>query len=129
MSEKNPIPERLKEARYRAGLSQRSLGLLVGFDPASASSRMNHYEKGRHVPDIDTLRRMAAELNVPLNYFFCDDQTTAELALLISRMTDEERRRYMREKGFEERYFSAAALGEIQAISEMVLREIKEAGK
>ncbi|EPY4637283.1 helix-turn-helix domain-containing protein, partial [Klebsiella pneumoniae] len=56
MSEKNPIPERLKEARYRAGLSQRSLGLLVGFDPASASSRMNHYEKGRHVPDIDTLR-------------------------------------------------------------------------
>lgn len=69
MSEKNPIPERLKEARYRAGLSQRSLGLLVGFDPASASSRMNHYEKGRHVPDIDTLRRMAAELNVPLNYY------------------------------------------------------------
>lgn len=67
---KNPIPERLKEARCRAGLSQRSLGLLVGFDPASASSRMNHYEKGRHVPDIDTLRRMAAELNVPLNYFF-----------------------------------------------------------
>ncbi|MCV5604340.1 helix-turn-helix domain-containing protein, partial [Escherichia coli] len=55
------------------------------------SSRMNHYEKGRHVPDIDTLRRMAAELNVPLNYFFCDDQTTAELALLISRMTEEER--------------------------------------
>ncbi|MGT8022878.1 helix-turn-helix domain-containing protein, partial [Escherichia coli] len=58
MSEKNPIPERLKEARCRAGLSQRSLGLLVGFDPASASSRMNHYEKGRHVPDIDTLRRI-----------------------------------------------------------------------
>lgn len=52
---------------------------------------MNHYEKGRHVPDIDTLRRMASELNVPLNYFFCDDQTTAELALLISRMTEEER--------------------------------------
>lgn len=91
MSEKNPIPERLKEARNRAGISQRSLGILVGFDPSSASSRMNHYEKGRHVPDIDTLRRMAAELNVPLNYFFCDDQTTAELALLISQMTDEER--------------------------------------
>ncbi len=46
---KNPIPERLKEARCRAGLSQRSLGLLVGFDPASARSRMNHYETGRHV--------------------------------------------------------------------------------
>nr|WP_315298762.1 helix-turn-helix transcriptional regulator [Raoultella terrigena] len=42
----------------------------MGFDPSSASSRMNQYEKGRHVPDIDTVRRMAAELNVPLNYFF-----------------------------------------------------------
>ncbi|HGC3137555.1 helix-turn-helix domain-containing protein, partial [Escherichia coli] len=51
--------------------SARQLSILhVGFDPASASSRMNHYEKGRHVPDIDTIRRMAAELNVPLNYFF-----------------------------------------------------------
>ena len=31
---------------------------------------------------------------VPIDssYIFCDDQTTAELALLISRMTDEERR-------------------------------------
>ncbi|EIX9713452.1 helix-turn-helix transcriptional regulator [Klebsiella sp. GG_Kp154] len=91
MPEKNPIPERLKEARSRAGISQRTLGILVGFDPSSASSRMNHYEKGRHVPDIDTLRRMAAELNVPLNYFFCDDQTTAELALIISKMSEEER--------------------------------------
>lgn len=51
---------------------------------------MNHYEKGRHVPDIDTLRRIADELNVPLNYFFCDDQKTAELALLISKMTESE---------------------------------------
>jgi transcriptional regulator with XRE-family HTH domain len=88
VSTKNPIPERLKEARSRAGLSQRALGILVGFDLASASSRMNHYEKGRHVPDIDTLRRIATELNVPLNYFFCDDKVTAELALLISEMSD-----------------------------------------
>ena len=79
--------ESICAARVRLNRSR----ILVGFDPASASSRMNHYEKGRHVPDIDTLRRMAAELNVPLNYFFCDDQTTAELALLISRMTEEER--------------------------------------
>ncbi|MBE5202001.1 helix-turn-helix transcriptional regulator [Pectobacterium brasiliense] len=91
MSTTNPIPERLKEARIKAGISQRALGILVGFDPASASSRMNHYEKGRHIPDIDTLRRMASELGVPLNYFFCDDQITAELSLLISKMTPEER--------------------------------------
>lgn len=92
VSSRNPIPERLKEARTRAGMSQRALGLFIGFDPSSASSRMNHYEKGRHVPDIDALRRMAVALDVPLNYFFCDDQTTAELALLISKMTESERR-------------------------------------
>lgn len=44
-------------------------------------------------------------------------------------MTDEERKQYMKERGFEECYFSAAALGEIQAISEMALREITEAEK
>ncbi|MGF3860387.1 helix-turn-helix domain-containing protein, partial [Salmonella enterica] len=34
---------------------------------------MNHYEKGRHTPDIDTLKRMADELGVPINYFFCEN--------------------------------------------------------
>ena len=91
MSTKNPIPERLKEARSKAGLSQRALGILVGFDHASASSRMNHYEKGRHVPDIVTLRRIATELNVPLNDYFCNDEVTAELSLLISKMSDNDR--------------------------------------
>jgi len=27
-------------------------------------------ETGRHMPDIDTLKKMAKELNVPVNYFF-----------------------------------------------------------
>lgn len=51
---------------------------------------MNHYEKGRHIPDIDTLKRMADELGVPINYFFCETETTAELARLIANMTQEE---------------------------------------
>lgn len=57
-------------------------------EPGSASSRMNHYEKGRHIPDIDTLKRMADELGVPVNYFFCESETTAELARLIAKMTE-----------------------------------------
>lgn len=51
---------------------------------------MNHYEKGRHIPDIDTLKRMADELGVPINYFFCENETTAELARLIANMTEEQ---------------------------------------
>ena len=32
---------------------------------------MNQYEKGKHTPDIQTLKLIAGELDVPLNYFFC----------------------------------------------------------
>ncbi|HDS5593108.1 MULTISPECIES: helix-turn-helix transcriptional regulator [Enterobacter] len=92
MSRENPFPQRLRQARLRCGLSQRNLGIRIGMDPGSASGRMNHYEKGRHAPDIDTLQRLAKELNVPLNFFFCTDDVSAELACLISAMDDEQRK-------------------------------------
>ncbi len=60
-------------------------------EPSSASGRMNHYEKGRHVPDIGTLERMAEELDVPLNYFFCRNELSAELACAIDKLSDEEK--------------------------------------
>ncbi|WP_312268457.1 helix-turn-helix transcriptional regulator [Pseudescherichia sp.] len=90
MAHPNPIPDRLKTARTKAGITQRELGIRIGMEPSSASGRMNHYEKGRHIPDIDTLKRMADELGVPINYFFCENETTAELARLIANMTEEE---------------------------------------
>ncbi|MBF4307465.1 XRE family transcriptional regulator, partial [Vibrio anguillarum] len=42
-------------------------------------------------PDIGTLQRMAEELNVPLNYFFCENDLSAELACAIDKMSDEEK--------------------------------------
>jgi len=83
----NPIPIRLKEARKKAGITQNNLGIQIGLDPSSSSSRMNHYEKGRHTPDISTLQRIADELGVPLNYFFCETSESAELACLIDKLT------------------------------------------
>ena len=53
---------------------------------------MNHYEKDRHTPDIQTLQRMADELKVPLNYLFCDSAESAELACLISNLSTEEKK-------------------------------------
>ncbi|MFP8966474.1 helix-turn-helix domain-containing protein [Pokkaliibacter sp. CJK22405] len=85
----NPIPLRLKLARKRIGISQKDLGIRIGMDEGSASGRMNHYEKGRHFPDIETLRKLAVELGVPLNYFLCEDELSAELACLISKLDDE----------------------------------------
>lgn len=93
MARENPIPARLKEARKKAGITQKDLGVRIGMEPSSASGRMNHYEKGRHTPDISTLQRMADELGVPLNYFFCEDELTAELACLISKMSDENKKK------------------------------------
>ncbi|ENP0848505.1 helix-turn-helix domain-containing protein [Vibrio parahaemolyticus] len=87
MSTDSPIPMRLREVRKKAKISQKELGIRIGIDESSASARMNQYEKGKHAPDISTLKKMADELNVPLNYFFCEDASTAELVCLIAKMS------------------------------------------
>ncbi|TPV34409.1 helix-turn-helix domain-containing protein [Pantoea anthophila] len=85
----NPLPERLRQARKKAGLSQKDLGIRAGMDEGSASGRMNHYEKGRHIPDIDMLKKLASELGVPLSYFFCEDELSAELVCLFNNLDEQ----------------------------------------
>lgn len=87
----NPIPSRIKSARVKKNISQKELGVRIGLDENSASSRMNHYEKGRHTPDVLTLKRMADQLGVPLAYFFCESDLSAELNCLINEMSEEDR--------------------------------------
>ena len=91
----NPIPIRLKQARAKSGITQKQLGILIGMDENSASGRMNHYEKGRHIPDIATLKKIANELNVPLNYFFCEDDESARLAIEVSKLQSEQKKELM----------------------------------
>lgn len=91
MERENPIPKRLKEARQRAQITQKELGIRIGMEESSASGRMNHYEKGRHTPDVSVLQRMAKELNVPLSYFFCESDSLAELNRIMGKMSEEER--------------------------------------
>ncbi|TVU69110.1 helix-turn-helix transcriptional regulator [Pseudoalteromonas distincta] len=93
----NPIPIRLKQARAKSGITQKQLGILIGMDENSASGRMNHYEKGRHIPDIATLKKIADELNVPLNYFFCEDEATAELVIEIAKLDTEKKLELIKE--------------------------------
>ena len=91
----NPIPIRLKQARAKSGITQKQLGILIGMDENSASGRMNHYEKGRHIPDLATLKKIADELNVPLNYFFCEDDESARLAIEVSKLQSEQKKELM----------------------------------
>ncbi|MGO2411119.1 MAG: helix-turn-helix domain-containing protein, partial [Pseudoalteromonas nigrifaciens] len=90
---KSFFTERLKEARKRMKISQKELGIKMGMDPSSASGRMNHYETGRHMPDLATLKKLASELNVPVNYFFCESEESATLACLIEKLDDEGKRK------------------------------------
>lgn len=87
MEEPSVIARRLREARLRAGLSQERLGVLAGIDEFSASARMNQYERGKHVPDLLTVERIAVVLGVPAPYFYARDENVAELLLLFGGLT------------------------------------------
>lgn len=71
--------KRMKYAREQLGISQMELGVRAGIDEASASARINQYERGKHVPDFTTSRNLAKVLGVPAAYFYADDDNLAEL--------------------------------------------------
>lgn len=77
------VARRLREARERKGLSQKALGIAAGINEASASPRVNQYERAKHVPDLLTLTHLAAVLAVPVPYFYAEDKELAELLLLV----------------------------------------------
>ncbi len=77
---------RLKQARLAAGLSQKMLGIEAGIDEFVASTRINRYELGVHRPDLLTVRKLAKALDVPLAFFFADeDDELAELLLIYGK--------------------------------------------
>ncbi|GGB98009.1 transcriptional regulator [Oxalicibacterium flavum] len=84
--------KRLKEARLQAGLSQERLGVLAGIDEMSASARMNQYERGKHMPDISMVERLADVLKVPVAYFYIAEDDVASMLVGLYRLPQSERR-------------------------------------
>ena len=78
--------KRLKQARKTAGLSQEKLGIEAGIEPASASARMNQYEKGVHSPGEGTVRQIAEACRLPVAYFYCERDDEAELLALYHKL-------------------------------------------
>lgn len=68
---------RLREARIRAGVAQDRLGVMIGMDEGSSSARMSRYETGTHEPPFTLSEKIAAALNVPVAYLYCDDDQMA----------------------------------------------------
>ena len=97
MGGNEPFASRLRQARLRKGArlkaagmkgrySQERVAINIGVAEESASARLNHYEKGRHLPDLETAKRLAKELEVPLAYLFCDDNAVAEILLILDKL-------------------------------------------
>jgi transcriptional regulator with XRE-family HTH domain len=77
MEKTPPIAKRLKQARLKAGLSQKGLGIKAGLDPFSASPRVNQYERARHTPDFGTAERLSRVLGVPAAFLYAQDDDLA----------------------------------------------------
>jgi transcriptional regulator with XRE-family HTH domain len=93
MADKGSLPvysRRLREAREAHGISQRSLGIAAGLDEFVASTRVNRYETGVHQPDLQTLQHLARVLNLPVAYFYAEED---ELAKLIAEFNNSSKRK------------------------------------
>ncbi|MGP2836354.1 helix-turn-helix transcriptional regulator [Serratia nevei] len=77
------VPQRLKEARRRAGLTQEKLGVLAGIDESTAGSRISQYESGTYSPAFTTMCALARVLNVPECYFYILDDNFAEKVMKL----------------------------------------------
>lgn len=84
--------KRLKEARVAARLSQEKLGILAGVEEASASARMNQYERGKHAPDFSMVSRIALALDLPEAYFYSRDDELAWLVMRFHKMTSDNKK-------------------------------------
>ena len=73
-SESTIFGRRLREARISIGLPQDKLGVLIGIDEGCSSARISRYETGIHEPPIAIAKKLAIVLDVPLAYFFCEDE-------------------------------------------------------
>lgn len=95
MDKTPPIPKRLKQARLRAGLSQRGLGIAAGLDEFSASARINQYERGKHTPDFRTVERLAKVLGYPTAYFYTREDDLAEVIMMLERLPAREKQKLL----------------------------------
>jgi transcriptional regulator with XRE-family HTH domain len=85
----------MRAARQMTDLPQDRLGVLIGLDEMCSSARISRYEGGVHEPPFKTAERIAAALNVPVAYFYCPDETLAQLLLVSARLPKPEQERLL----------------------------------
>lgn len=101
--------KRLKTAREVKNISQRKLGMILGLSDKAISA----YESGRTYPPLDTLIKMAKELDKPVSYFLDEDTQEASLISKIDKLA------------FELKDFSK----ELAETREILIKDVKIKGK
>ncbi len=76
------IGHKIKEAREDQGLSQKDLGIALGLSDKAISA----YEASRTIPPLETLVRIADELNKPLEYFITQDSSDFKIESRLASM-------------------------------------------
>ena len=83
---RNLLATRLKNARMEKGFSQRDLALLTGLSDKSISA----YEKGKVVPPLEVLVKLARNLDKPISYFLEEElDITKNISVTLRNMLDE----------------------------------------
>jgi transcriptional regulator with XRE-family HTH domain len=95
MDELPVLSLRLREARAAAGISQEQLGILAGIDEFSASARMNQYERGKHSPNLQLMRKIAKVLGMPVAYFYANDEQLATVLAGYGKLNAKQRKRLL----------------------------------
>jgi len=88
MSDERPgtiYGRRLREARVSYGYSQTNLGIAAGLDESGTGSLISRYESGHHLPHVDRQKLFAKALELPLTYFYTEDDEAARLIASQSR--------------------------------------------
>ena len=86
------LGERIKKIRTFRGLTQRELGLKLGYEERNADVRIAQYESGYRVPKTNTLMETARIPNVHCIHFVGTAPGCAEDVMLTFLWLDEDNR-------------------------------------
>jgi transcriptional regulator with XRE-family HTH domain len=82
---------RLRQARQRRELAQDALGVMAGLEESSSSARISRYENGVHEPPFQFVQALSRVLEVSPAYFYCPDDRLAEIILIYSSLSEQNR--------------------------------------
>ena len=70
--------------------------MSIGMDETTSSARISRYETGIHEPPFATAANLAAALDLPVAYFYCDDDRLAEFLMTYSTLGERQKNQVLK---------------------------------